>query len=389
MRIAVVTNILPPEGSGGAEAYAALVAATLAHAHDVLVISGSPTGDIGRAQLATVPSLAELHTDAPLSRKLVWHARDQWRPTVHRATSRALRTFDPDVVHSHAVQGLSAAVFTAIAGLGIPHVHTAHDLSLLCARVSMTKNSEFCGGGCATCRVQRAIRRRAFGLQPTRLLAVSDYIRRRHVEAGIVPAERAVVLRLGVEGNGARVRSLSGEGIHVGFIGGLAPHKGVRTLLHTFRDAPETWRLTIAGRGPLQDEVAAAAAASPRIAFLGHVSGAQKDAFFDAIDVLAIPSEWEEPAPLVGFEAAIRAVPCIVSDRGGVGELAEARVFRARNSIALREAIEWFLSEPSRLESVSRRLFDRRKEFAWDPHLELLSTILAESASEGAPDNPP
>ena len=65
--------------------------------------------------------------------------QDQWIPSVHLAVMRQLEAFSPDVVHTHEPQGLSAAPFSAIARARLPHVHTVHDLNLLCVRVTMTK----------------------------------------------------------------------------------------------------------------------------------------------------------------------------------------------------------------------------------------------------------
>jgi glycogen synthase len=377
VRIAAVSNLLPPEGRGGAEAYAALVASTLAERHDVLVLSGSAAGDVS-APVASVPALPELADDARLTKKLVWHARDQWRPAVHAAVTKRLREFEPDVVHTHAVQGLSAAVFTAIARLGVPHVHTAHDLSLLCARASMTRDRRFCGGDCPSCRVQRTIRGSAFKRHITTLLAVSDYIRRRHTDYGVVDSEHATVLRLGSTAGELRPRrTLDDQALHLGFLGKLAPNKGILTLVAMFRDAPPTWQLTVAGTGPLTSRIEVAAREIPNVAYLGHVSADAKEAFFDAIDVLAIPSEWEEPAALVGTEAAARGVPLLVSDRGGLPELPEARVFTACSVESLRASANWFTEVPERVSQISRRLISRHDEFSWATHMAKLESHLA------------
>lgn len=380
MRIAAVSNLLPPEGQGGAEAYAALVASTLAKRHEVLVLSGSPAGDV-TAPVAALPSLPELSDAAPIAKKLVWHARDQWRPGVHAAVLKRLREFEPDIVHTHAVQGLSAAVFTAIARTGVPHVHTAHDLSLLCARASMTRDRRYCGGECASCRVQRTIRGSAFKRHITTLLAVSDYIRRRHTDHGVVEPEHAMVLRLGSSAGELRPRRALDDGaLHLGFLGKLAPNKGVLTLVDMFRDAPAGWRMTIAGSGPLAVRIEAAARELPNLAFLGHISGDAKEAFFDEIDVLAIPSEWEEPAALVGTEGVARGIPLLVSDRGGLPELPEARVFTACSVESLRATANWFTEVPERVAEISRRLIDRHDEFSWATHMAKLESHLAAAA---------
>jgi glycogen(starch) synthase len=385
VRIAVVSNLLPPEGKGGAEAYAALVASSLAEHHDVLVLSGSGGGDVS-APVAAVPTLRELADDAALPKKLVWHARDQWRPSVHAAVARQLREFAPDVVHTHAVQGLSAAVFTAISRSGVPHVHTAHDLSLICARTSMTRDRRFCGGQCASCRVQRAVRGSAFKRHITTLLAVSDYIRRRHTEYGVVDPDHATVLRLGSGARGLRPRRVLDDGsLHLGFLGKLAANKGILTLVDMFRDAPPSWRLTIAGTGPLTGRIEAAAHDVEGLRYLGHVSGEAKEAFFDEIDVLAIPSEWEEPAALVGTEAVARGIPLLVSDRGGLPELPEARVFTSCNVDSLRASADWFTEVPERIGEISKRLIARHDEFSWTTHMAKLESHLAAAAATAAP----
>jgi glycosyltransferase involved in cell wall biosynthesis len=328
------------------------------------VFTGS-SADADGLRLVRLPGLPyhPAGTGGALGRGL-WHARDQWSPSVHRALRRGLAQAQPDLVWSHEPQGLSAAVFTAIAALGLRHVHTAHDLNLLCARTSMTRNGEFCGGRCLDCRVQRQIRGRAAGRRLDRLIGVSDYITERHVSAGIVGADRALTIRNGAKPGPTRVRTAS-ESPTIGFIGALAAHKGVLTLLRAAQTAPRGWRFLVAGAGPLEGEVESAA----RIDYLGRVEGDAKEEFFEAIDVLVVPSEWEEPAPLVVMEALVRGVPCVVSDRGGLPETPEARIFRAGDVQALLSAVSSFVETPGSLAEASRQLLERRNEFTWSTHL--------------------
>ena len=94
---------------------------------------------------------------------------------------------------------------------------------------------------------------------------------------------------------------------------------------------PDDWQLTVAGAAAWNRWSLPRPTGSPRFSFLGYISESEKERFFDEIDVLVIPSEWEEPAALVGTEAAARGIPTIVSDRGGIPELPEASVFPARD----------------------------------------------------------
>lgn len=376
MRLAIVATLLPSDGRGGAEAYVDASARSLAEHHDVVVLTGSRTGRVDGLPTVRVPRLPLLDSRTPLPGRVLWHALDQWLPHVHLAVARELRRLSPDIVVTHHPQGLSAAVFTAIAQLGLPHVHVAHDLNLLCARMTMTKDGEFCGGRCASCLVQRRIRGTALRMNVARLIAVSRYVRDRHVKAGVVPSEKAVAIGLGAEPGGSRVGRTWDGSLKLGFIGTLGAHKGVPTLLEAFRRTREPWQLVIAGAGDLEHDVEAAARADPRITYVGHVSTQRKDSFFDQIDVVVIPSEWEEPATLVAVEAAVRGIPAVVSDRGGLPETHEARIFRARDADALLRAVSWFAEDPNRLEQASRRLLASRSEFEWSTHMERVENVL-------------
>jgi glycosyltransferase involved in cell wall biosynthesis len=111
-----------------------------------------------------------------------------------------------------------------------------------------------------------------------------------------------------------------------GYIGQLTESKGVRTMLAAFaaqaasaRDtAARRTRLLVAGAGPLRSEVARHADIG--VEALGWVDVDRREDFFDAIDCLVVPSEWEEPAGLVVVEAAARGVPVIGADIGGIPE---------------------------------------------------------------------
>jgi glycosyltransferase involved in cell wall biosynthesis len=379
----MVSNSLPSSlFGGGAEAHVAELAEALADRHDVVVISGAGE-QLRTVTTARIPALPYLAPTASPAAKVAWHLRDQWLLSVHRALQMELRRFVSDVVLTHECQGLSAAVFTAIANLRLPHVHTVLDLNLLCARKTMTRAGEFCGGRCAPCLFQRAVRGTLFKRHIHRLIAPSEYMRGVHVRAGLVPAEDATVIRPAAESGSIRVRTLTAGRATVGFIGSLEAHKGVPTLLRAFGSAPADWELLVAGRGRLESVVRAAVARDRRVRYVGEVHGSAKDQFFDALDVLVVPSEWEENAPLVLAEAAVRGLPAVVSDRGGLTETPHARVFRARDEVSLLHALRWFIYNPERLAASSRRLVEGREEFLWSNHVKKVEDVLQSAIETG------
>jgi glycosyltransferase involved in cell wall biosynthesis len=375
MRLVLITSLLEPDTHGGAELYAEAAARSLADRHDVVILTGSHENVEG-IPIVRLPRLPHLEAGSgTAAARVLWHARDQWRPAVHAKLARELKRLRPDVVATHQPQGLSAAVFTATAARRLPHVHTAHDLNVLCARTSMTRDGRYCGGRCASCLVQRGIRGAALRLDVSALIGVSRYICQRHVDARVVPAERAVTIRLGADARSSRLRTPGAEPT-IGFIGSLAPHKGVRTLLAALALTDAPWRLHLAGVGRLAPEVERASRDDARISYFGHVLDDDKETFFDALDLVVIPSEWEEPATLVAAEASVRGIPCVVSARGGLPETPEARRFRAGDPADLLAALDWFISEPERVTGASSALLARREEFTWATHIARVERVL-------------
>jgi len=251
-----------------------------------------------------------------------------------------------------------------------------HDANVLCSRITMTRNGSFCGGGCLSCRPQRLARSALLRRSVARLVAPSDYFRDMHVRAGVVPHERSQIIRQGARPGTVRLRE-SNPRLVVGYLGALAPHKGIQTLVRAFRSAPADWKLRIAGAGPLDADLAAEARNDPRVELVGLVFAERKDAFLDSLDVLVIPSEYEENAPLVAVEAAVRALPAVVSDRGGLPETAEAVVFSAGEPQALLEALHDLADSEGQLATRSGRLHDMRERFLWSRHVDQLERTLA------------
>ena len=99
------------------------------------------------------------------------------------------------------------------------------------------------------------------------------------------------------------------------FVGRLIERKGVDVLLDAFSRI-EQGELWIAGDGPVQPTVEAAASKDPRIRLLGHVEGeALADAYRQS-DVLVVPSLYE-PWGLVVHEGLAHGLGVITTDQVG------------------------------------------------------------------------
>lgn len=114
--------------------------------------------------------------------------------------------------------------------------------------------------------------------------------------------------------------------LHFGFLGSLAPHKGVEELLLAFAqvEAPGA-RLSVYGphakHPAYRDRLSELAAKDPRIRLMGPIARNDVPNILRSFDVSCVPSLWDECCPLTIQEAFMAGVPVIASDLGGLAEL--------------------------------------------------------------------
>ena len=142
------------------------------------------------------------------------------------------------------------------------------------------------------------------------------------------------------------------------FAGRLSPEKGILDLLAA---AGEGIKLTIAGDGPLRDQVPGA---------LGFVPHDQLGPLYDRAAVVAVPSH-REGFGVVCAEAMAHGRPVVASAVGGLLDLVvdgqTGLLFPPRDVAALREALQRLLAD----QPLRRRLGDNarervREQFSWD-----------------------
>ncbi len=147
-----------------------------------------------------------------------------------------------------------------------------------------------------------------------RFLAVSDFMREKHIQAGI-PADRIGVRRNFAE----QAERRRGSGAYFLYIGRLAREKGLRFLCRAWTglDAP----LLVVGEGP--DEAAIRAVAPPGVEFRGAVPGDQVPALLRQAKALVVPSFWYEGTPRSVLEAYAVGVPVLASRIGSLTEVVQ------------------------------------------------------------------
>jgi glycosyltransferase involved in cell wall biosynthesis len=149
-----------------------------------------------------------------------------------------------------------------------------------------------------------------------------------------------------------------------GYVGAVAPHKGVHVLVDAFTGLAGRHRgrpIELQIHGSLAcfpgyvKQLRARAAAAP-IVFSGEFDPARADGIYAGFDALVIPSLWWENAPLTLVEAKMAGRPVIVSDAGSLpGQIdAQDMIFRNGDADDLARCLAAFIERPARGATVAR-----------------------------------
>lgn len=330
MKITFVNSLYVPYQVGGAERAVQILAEGLSQrGHSVAVITlGEAHGDCGRFfNGVTVHRIPLKNWYWPYSgyvpnaaQRAVWHLRDLENGAMAARVGSILDNELPDVLHTNNLAGFSVGVWDQARRRSVPIVHTLHDYYLMCPPSAMYKDAGNCEHICARCLPFAAYRRKASHAVQA-VIGVSRYILDCHMREDFFRnVETAKVIFNSVRSPpGKYQRSRKGP-LTFGFIGRICVEKGVRWLLEVFRrDAHPRDRLVIAGksdRGVV--EILKAEFSSPSVAFIGHVDPA---VFYRQVDVVVVPSLWNEPFGRTAIEALAYGLPVIASNRGGLPEI--------------------------------------------------------------------
>lgn len=180
-----------------------------------------------------------------------------------------------------------------------------------------------------------------------------------------LPEDKFHVLPLGIDltGHDGRPAEQSGRPFTVGYFARIAPEKGLHHLTAAFallhQKYPEA-RLRVGGYlGRPHREyfrqatrtLKASGSLSRAFEYVGSpATHAEKVAYYKSIDVLSVPTEFQEPKGLYVLEALANGVPVVQPRHGAFPELIAAtgggRLVAPRDSQSLADALEDLLTDP-------------------------------------------
>jgi glycosyltransferase involved in cell wall biosynthesis len=151
--------------------------------------------------------------------------------------------------------------------------------------------------------------------------------------------------------------------VAIGILGQISPHKGHDDAIEAMRELGEGFRLFVAGTGKSKYvDGLKKKSAGLQVEFLGFVS--LRD-FFEAVDVLAVPS-WKEPFGIVLLEANAAGIPVVATGQGGpldiIPTALDGVLVPHRNHHALAEAIRLLAADHERRSNITRHARARVEE---------------------------
>ncbi|HEY0763204.1 MAG TPA: glycosyltransferase family 4 protein [Pyrinomonadaceae bacterium] len=168
-------------------------------------------------------------------------------------------------------------------------------------------------------------------------LSVSDYYADFMPDYLGIPRDKIRVVPLGINPNGFEMRETKRDGpFTVGFLGRVAPEKGLHVLAEAYRmmrqsgDLP-AGRLEVAGYmaadcKPYLEEIEKhlqEAGLGGEFRYHGVIDRAAKIAFLRSLDVMSLPATYDEPKGVSLLESMACGVPVVQPRRGAFTEIVE------------------------------------------------------------------
>jgi glycosyltransferase involved in cell wall biosynthesis len=265
--------------------------------------------------------------------KAISHAMERWRGARNEVAA-AISGIAPDLIWTNNLAGVGTWIWRYAQAHRIPVLHTLRDYYLLCGRVARFDRGRVCESECTRCRVltwpgfqdASGVTHVVGNSQRTLDLHVSSGWFRDKPRSVIYPAPGGITC--GASSNKSPV---------AGFIGKHCDEKGLSWLLEQAALASLPATLVLAGK-PLDSYQRAYESASARL--LGYVS---PERFYEQVDIVIVPSVWEDPYPRVVHEAVACGRVVVGADVGGISEASSRMpgviLYQANDAASFRRAM--------------------------------------------------
>lgn len=152
-------------------------------------------------------------------------------------------------------------------------------------------------------------------------IAISNHVARR------LALPRTETILYGIRDPGCARLPQNGNEVQIGYVGRLVQEKGLPVLLKAAKrlsDDGFSFHLTLVGGGPLRKQLEDESdqlGLGRRVTFTGDLAGADLERAVRPLQIVVMPSLWEETAGLAAIEQMMRGGVIVAADIGGLGEV--------------------------------------------------------------------
>jgi len=285
--------------------------------------------------------------------KLRWHYNDVVNNSYKDKINTILNQFKPDIINTNNLSGFSVSIWELFKNKKIKIVHTLRDYYLICPKTTKYKKGKTCTQTCLECGLLSYLKKRA-SHKVDAVVGISEYILNKHNEHGFFKNAKKSIQVNGFDLKNSISRPIifgDHTQLRLGFIGQINKTKGIELLLQTLShfNSYNNWELHVAGKiSESQKSKLNRFQLNEKLKFTGYI---EQKHFFDKINVLIVPSIWEEPFGRVVLEGLINGKVVLASNKGGLKELLKnnTQFIFEPNEKELKKLIGAILNKPTKL----------------------------------------
>lgn len=329
-KILVCNVFYAPQSKGGAthvvEQNTAYFAEHLDDAFELSILCSDEGSSPGALRVDNVKGCLVYRVGTPVERNMDWRPFNEDLSAVFH---RILDLAQPDLVHLHSIQRLTATLAETLIKRNVPYIVTAHDAWWISDYQFMVNGDGVLQVAPRNTRqvppksitrvesIERKMRLASVLNNAARTLAVSAGFSRYYIHAGI---ENVEVVRNGVPQLPVRQPSQTRDDrLVLGHLGGRSMHKGATLLEIVLRESTYENLELIMIDGRLDEGVTQYTRwGATDVRLMKNVPFSLVAQLFSEFDVLVAPSIWPESFGLVTREAAHFGKWIIASDRGDI-----------------------------------------------------------------------
>lgn len=328
MKILLVCAAFPPRGKGGGPESSFLIASGLiSRGHDVRVVTVGDSTAVENYKGIPVHIVRSpnIYWDYFFTRpapwkKVIWHVLENFNPMAYIRLRPHVKEFAPDLVMTISIENINVATWLLARMHSTPVVHAVQSYFLACWRGGLFKNGHNCEKQCGSCKALSVGKKPMSGLV-NGVFGETNFVLQEHLNLGYFKNAKSAVIPGAVFPIANRTAKRREGPLVVGYMGVLAPHKGLDVLADAAAAIGYTSNIKFLIGGTGEDsayvEQLKTRFGAADVEFLGWV---KPDDTYPKFDVLVVPSKWKEPFGRIVVEAFAYGVPVICARSGGVSE---------------------------------------------------------------------